>query len=187
MLGTKEICEIIGVKASTVRKYAAALETAGYVVHKGDSGHREYTEEDATVFRHLKALCDQPGMTVELAANVVVSRHQRAHESVAPMVVTPDNHLVERYEERYNELFEVMKKMGEQNQQQAEELARVHKRMDEQNANISVILREVLETRRLVAATSARKWWKFWGRKDPSLPDPEVAWNKKQNPEDYLK
>ncbi|MEK4493983.1 DUF3967 domain-containing protein [Paenibacillus sp. FSL L8-0493] len=178
MLGTKEICEIIGVKPSTVRKYAGALEAAGYVVNKGDSGHREYTEEDATVFRHLKALCDQPGMTVELAANVVVSRRERAHESVAPMIVSADNQVSERYEERYNELIEVMQRMGEQNQHQAEELARVHKRMDEQNANISVILREVLETRRMVAAASDKRWWQFW-KKDmvlPDLNDPEVRW-----------
>jgi DNA-binding transcriptional MerR regulator len=187
MLGTKEICEIIGVKPSTVRKYAGALEAAGYVVHKGDSGHREYTEEDATVFRHLKALCDQPGMTVELAANVVVSRRERAHESVSPMVVSSDNQVSERYEERYNELFAVMQQLGEQNQQQALELDRLHKRMDEQNANISVILREVLENRRLVAATSARKWWKFWDKDIHAEPDPKAVWNKKQNPENYLK
>lgn len=36
---------------------------------------------DAGVFRQLKALCDQSGMTIELAANVIVTRNQRAHES----------------------------------------------------------------------------------------------------------
>ncbi|MEK4240383.1 DUF3967 domain-containing protein, partial [Paenibacillus sp. FSL H7-0714] len=88
------------------------------------------------------------------------------------------NQLSERYEERYNELFEVMRQLGEQNQQQAEELARVHKRMDEQNANISVILREVLDTRRMVAAANDKRWWEFW-KKDmvlPDLDDPEVRW-----------
>ncbi|MEK4477827.1 MerR family transcriptional regulator [Paenibacillus sp. FSL R7-0048] len=187
MLGTKEISEILGVKAVTVRKYAGELEKAGYSVTKSESGHREYSEDDATAFRHMKALCEQSGMTVELAAKVVAAKHFKAHESVAPMVVSADNQVSERYEERYNELFAVMQQLGEQNQQQAAELDRLHKRMDEQNANISVILREVLETRRLVAATSARKWWKFWDKEIHDEPDPKAVWNKKQNPENYLK
>ncbi|MBU8764198.1 MerR family transcriptional regulator [Micrococcus luteus] len=178
MIGTKEICEIIGVKPSTVRKYAGALEAAGYVVHKGDSGHREYTEDDATVFRHLKALCDQSGMTVELAANVVVSRHGRAHESVAPAIVEQENQVIQQYDKRYEGMIESMSRMMEQNEHQAAELERLHKRMDDQNANIAVILREILETRRMVAAANDKKWWQFW-RKSlvlPDLSDPETVW-----------
>lgn len=186
MLGTKEICEIIGVKPSTVRKYAGALETAGYVVHKGGSGNREYTEEDATVFRHLKALCDQPGMTVELAANVVVSRRERAHESVSPAVIGPEIQTIQQHDERYKEALELIKQLSDHNREQAEQMERINKRMDEQSANISLVLREVLETRRLVAASAGRKWWKFWEKEQSSGPDPEKNWNRKQKPEDYI-
>lgn len=178
MLGTKEISEIIGVKAVTVRKYAGELEKAGYSVKKSESGHREYSEDDATAFRHMKALCEQSGMTVELAAKVVAAKHQQANESVAPMVVTDSIQAVERYEKQYGMLLELVQQMGEQNQQQAAELERVHKRMDEQNANISVILREVLETRRMVAAAADKKWYQFWRKPMvlPDLSDPETRW-----------
>ncbi|MEK4240360.1 MerR family transcriptional regulator, partial [Paenibacillus sp. FSL H7-0714] len=88
MLGTKEISEILGVKAVTVRKYAGELEKAGYSVIKSESGHREFSEEDATAFRHMKALCEQSGMTVELAAKVVAAKHLKATESIAPMVIS---------------------------------------------------------------------------------------------------
>lgn len=182
MLGSKEISQIIGVKAVTVRKYAGELEKAGYSVKKSESGHREYTEEDATVFRHMKALCEQSGMTVEMAAKVVAAKHLQAHESVAPAVISGAGQAVERYEERYNELVQAMGLLSEQNQQQAAELERVHKRMDEQNANISVILREVLETRRMVAAANDRKWWQIWRKPMvlPDLDDPETRWKLQQ-------
>lgn len=171
MYKTTEISEILGVKPGTVRKYAGALEAAGYSVTKSGSGHRDYSEEDATAFRELQALCQRSGMTVDVAAEVVAARRLRASESVAPAVISPDNARLEHYEKRYNEILEIA-------QRQADELERVHKRMDEQNAHISVILREVLETRRMVAASQDRKWWQIW-RKNlalPDLEDPETVW-----------
>jgi hypothetical protein len=63
----------------------------------------------------------------------------------------------------------------------------MNKRMDEQHGNISLILREMQETRRLVAAASNKKWWKFWEKEQPDGPDPEAVWNRKQHPEDLLK
>lgn len=178
MLGTKEISEIIGVKAVTVRKYAGELEKAGYSVSKSASGHREYSEEDATAFRHMKALCEQSGMTVELAAKVVSAKHLKASESIAPMINAGENQIVEQYDGRYTEMIGIMKSMADQNNQQAAELDRLHKRMDDQNANITVILREVLETRRMVAAANDKKWWQPWKKSLalPDLSDPETRW-----------
>lgn len=186
MLGSKEISQMLGVQAVTVRKYAAALEKAGYSVSKSASGHREYTEVDATVFRQLKALCEQSGMTLELAANVVVSRNQRASESVAPAVIEGESKVIEQYNERYNDALKVIGELVEQNRAQADQMDRLHKRMDEQHSNISLILREMQDTRRMIAATTGRKWWEFWKKDQPDGPDPEASWNRKQKPENYL-
>lgn len=178
MLGTKEISELLGVKAVTVRKYAAALEKAGYIVSRSGSNHRTYSEEDATAFRELQALCERSGMTVEVAAEVVAARHQRASESVAPAVIPQNQQESERYAERYEQMLQAVGSLLDQNEVQAAELARVHKRMDDQNANMAVILREVMETRRMVAAANEKRWWQFW-RKDLALPDlndPETVW-----------
>lgn len=186
MLGTKEISEMLGVKAVTVRKYAAALEKAGYIVSKGATGHREYSEEDATAFRQLQALCERSGMTVETAAEVVSTRHQRASESVAPAIIGEESRVIEQYNERYNEALELIGQLVEANRTQADQMDRLHKRMDEQHSNISLILREMQETRRMIAATTGRKWWEFWKKDLPDGPDPETNWNRKQNPENYL-
>lgn len=183
MFGTKEISENLGVKPVTVRKYAGELEKAGYIVAKDDSGHRVFSEKDATAFRHMKTLCEQSGMTVELAAKVVAAKYSGASESVAPVPVPSEAQALERYDERYNTLLDALEQMSEHNRVQAEQVERLHKRMDDQNANITAILREAVETRRMIAAANSRKWWQFW-KKDmilPDLSDPETRWKLQQN------
>lgn len=176
MYGSKEIAAILGVKPVTVRKYAAALEDAGYIVERSDSGHRVYSEVDATVYRELQALCERSGMTVEKAAMVVATQHVRARGSVAPAVIEQQNAIAQRYEERYTEMMGIIETLKEQNE-------RLNKRMEEQNTNVSVILREILETKKLLIEKNNRKWWKFWGKGaqvvDPN--DPEQAWKDHQS------
>lgn len=186
VLGSKEISEILGVKPVTVRKYAAALEKAGYSVTRSEGNHREYSEDDATAFRQLQALCERSGMTVEIAAEVVAVRHIRASETVAPAVIGAENKVIEQYDIRYNEALELIKELTEHNRNQAEQMDRITKRMDEQSTNISLVLREIQETRRYIAAASSRKWWKFWKTDHLEGPDPETNWNRKQKPEEYL-
>ncbi|MBY9082612.1 MerR family transcriptional regulator [Paenibacillus sp. HN-1] len=187
MLKSQDISQILGIKEVTVRKYVGELEKAGYSVFKSEGGHRQYTEQDATVLRHMKTLCDSPGMTVQLAAKVVASKYSEAHEIVAPAVISPDSGELVQYEKRYSEMLEIVRTLAEQNQQQAAQMDKLHERMEDQNANITAVLREIQQARREIAAAKARKWWKFWIKEATDGPDPEAAWKRKQDPEDYIK
>lgn len=172
MLGTKDIAEILKIEAVTVRKYARALEDAGYNVEHDGNGRRKYSEVDVTSLRELQALRERTGLNVEKCAEVVAARHRGASESVTLVKNQEDKQLIERYEERYNEMVQMMETMNEQNE-------RLLKRFEDQNNNISVILREVLETKRLVAVASEKKWWEFWKKEVLTADDPEYIWNKK--------
>jgi len=177
MLATKEIAEILGVKTNTIRKYAAALEAQGYSVERDANGNREYTQLDATVFRELQALQQRTGLTVEKCSEVVAARHRGAPVSVAPVVNDGNNQQIMQHDERYTELMQIINR-------QSDELSRVHDRLDQQNANISIILREVLETRRMVAAAGVKRWWQFWKKELPEFqegPDPEAVWKRKED------
>lgn len=165
MKKTKDIAAFLGVESVTVRKYCGALEKHGYIVFKEGNGQRKYSDEDATVLQELKALCERSGMTVDTASEVVAARHNRENEFVAPAIIGDVKQDIKRYEKRYDQMMVTVCSLVEHNERQAAELDRVNKRMDEQNANISVILREVLETRRMVAAANAKKWWQFWRKK----------------------
>lgn len=177
MLGTKEIAIILGVQPVTVRKYAQALEAAGYIFERSDGKNREYNDMDVTAFKELVTICKRSGMSIEKGAEMIAAkrikdlREANEGESVSVVSYKGENN-------RYDELVNVIKEMAAINERQAEQLERLHKRMDGQNANITVILREMTETRRMVAAMNARKWWQFW-KKDLALPDlndPETVW-----------
>lgn len=193
---TKEMAEILRVEAVTVRKYADILEKSGYIIARNDSGHRVYSEKDVTVFRQLQELRQHSGMNLESASKLIASRERQEYETVSPTVLQPIQEQLVRYEEQYGELKQLMLSMAEQNRHQGEEserqtqeLERLNKKLEDQNNNISVILREVLESRRLAAASQENKksWWKFWQREEVAPGrDPETVWNQKMEGESSL-
>lgn len=166
-IGPKDMANILNIKPVTVRKYSEILERAGYVITRSESGRRQYTQKDATVFVQMKELCERSGMTIEAAANYVVAHDMKENGTIATLEISPPEQSVIQYEERYNEIKQFMMSLEEQNRNQEHELDRLHQRMDEQNSNLTVLLREVLETRRMLASAEEerRNAWKFWRRK----------------------
>lgn len=180
MLSSKDVSDMLGMKPVTVRKYCLALESAGYSVKRDANGNREFTELDVMVIREVQALQNKTGVSVQRCADVIAGRHNRPSENVAPAVIEQSE---TQYAERYGDVMEIMRSQQELIQRQADELERLHKRMDDQSANLTAILREVLETRRMVAAAQAKKKWQFW-RKDnvfPDMNDPEIVWKMKHD------
>lgn len=105
-LATKDIAEMLGIEAVTVRKYAQALEKAGYIFERSDSDHRVFSGKDAMALQQLKAIRERSGLNVEMAANIVASKHQGATEIVS-VPQNPENSAeLERYENRYAALEE---------------------------------------------------------------------------------
>lgn len=172
MLATKDIAEILKIEAVTVRKYARSLEDAGYNVKHDANGRREYSDTDVTALRELQALRERTGLTVDKCAEVVAARHRGASEGVTLATNDVDRKTIEQYEERYNEMVKLIESTNEQNE-------RILKRFEDQNNNISVILREVLETRRLISAKNEKKWWEFWKKEILATDDPEYIWREK--------
>ncbi|MMZ53488.1 hypothetical protein D1872_152770 [compost metagenome] len=183
---TADVASFLGVKAVTVRKYALALEKAGYLVERSDSNNRTYSEKDAMVMRELATLCKDIGLSVEKAAMAVAAKHMRFLSDTGDgnMPVLGDEN---RYDERYDQAIELLKQMAEHSQQQAGDMASIRAEMQLQSESIEALQRELAETKRLLAASSERKWWNFFRRREESHdlaePDPEVQWNRKQQRE----
>ncbi|MMZ55305.1 hypothetical protein D1872_171510 [compost metagenome] len=162
---TKELADYLHIKPVTLRKYAEVMEKAGYIVYRSDNGRREYSENDAMVFKQLQTLCKRSGMTLESAANVIVSRKKSEYVSIADEEELPSKTENERYAKRYDEAISFLKVLVENNERYTEEIAELRKQMDQQNQLFSAVLQEFKETKSLVAATSDRKWWNFIRRK----------------------
>ncbi|URJ38188.1 hypothetical protein MF625_005059 (plasmid) [Paenibacillus polymyxa] len=183
---TGDVASFLGVKAVTVRKYAMALEKAGYLLERSDSNNRSYTEKDAMVMRELATLCKDSGISVEKSAMIVTARHMQflSDTEASNMPVASEGN---RYDKRYDQAIELLKQIAEHSQQQAGDMASMREQLEQQNSGIAALQQELLETKQLLAATADRKWWNFFRRStdkvDPAAPDPETEWNRKKQRE----
>ncbi|MGG4502692.1 DUF3967 domain-containing protein [Paenibacillus polymyxa] len=185
-LKSGDVASFLGVKPVTVRKYATALEKAGYLVERSETNNRSYTEKDAMVMRELATLCKDSGISVEKAAMVVTARHMKISsdtEAANMPVMSGEN----RYDKRYDQAIELLKQMAEHSQQQAGDMASMREQLEQQSSGIAALQQELAETKQLLAATQERKWWNFF-RRSPDKPDqgerdPETEWNRKKQRE----
>ncbi|MDT2262665.1 hypothetical protein P7H12_01920 [Paenibacillus larvae] len=70
---TKDMAAMLGIETVTVRKYALALEKAGYIISRDDKDRRTYSDVDAMALQQLFTLRERSGMTVEKSAEMVAS------------------------------------------------------------------------------------------------------------------
>nr|CAP08258.1 conserved hypothetical protein [Geobacillus stearothermophilus] len=73
---TKDIANIVGIATPTVRKYAQALEKAGYTFIKNDQGFRIFTDKDIQIFERMKEMSNDTGMPVDRIASMLVSEQK---------------------------------------------------------------------------------------------------------------
>lgn len=165
-LTSKDIAAMIGIAESTVRKYAASLEEAGYPFSKdgtGEKAARIFTDSDAMVMRHLKDLREKTNVAVEQAAQLIAAKHpkgmtkasdkhSRGMTQLAAFDATVQktdfdeaiNAIKERHEERYTVLAQKVDSLMELNKALLD-------RLDQRNAVISE-LAESLHAQKAIAA-----------------------------------
>lgn len=165
ILKTKEIADMTGLAQSTVRKYAQELEKAGYTFKKDETG-RYYTKEDLVIFTQLKEVRDKAGIKVEHAADVVVTQYKRTTQSMSPAEPTTE---MESQAIQLQHTMQYIQKLEEALQQQQDmisklegRLERQEKRQDLRDESLTQVLREVAETKKMLAASKEKKWYEFW-------------------------
>jgi predicted transcriptional regulator len=81
-LGTKEIADTLKISESVVRKYALALEKAGYEFDKSGTA-RLFKHHDVETFRMINKLTENSKLNVEHAVGMVMTHNTRTTSSVA--------------------------------------------------------------------------------------------------------
>ena len=77
---SKDIANIVGIKPSTVRRYAQALEEAGYQFTKDDNdsrGTRIYFDEDIYFFQEMNKQSEETKVPIKSIAAMLVSQQKR--------------------------------------------------------------------------------------------------------------
>jgi len=77
-----EVSDTLKVKDSTLRKYCGILENAGYRFSKNNRGHRQYTDKDVMTFKKLIAATKNSDMTIESAAEQLLSMYKQTSVTV---------------------------------------------------------------------------------------------------------
>lgn len=142
IMSPSDVSVLLDIKESTLRKYALILKDAGYHFQVNKNGQRWYYNKDVIAFKKLIEIKHNPDMTLEQAANAVVSHFKQSDISLP---ITVESQSVERYSEDLHELKETV-------QQQNILLQELMKKMDQQQQYINEKLeqrdRKLLESLR---------------------------------------
>lgn len=96
---TREVAELLGVKEGTIRKYARLLEERGYNFHRNDHDQRGFFDKDVMILKKIQELSKNKSMTLDDAANTIVSMHSNKNLTpITPPATDENTHNITRYE-----------------------------------------------------------------------------------------
>lgn len=157
----KEVAEALQISDSTLRKWCLALEKNGYEFMRGTNNSRAFVERDIIVLRRMKELIQNRGVTVEHAANAVISsvetdtRTTGVHETneIAAhgeqQTVIPTEllkQILERQERLEALNQELLRRLDEQQRY-------INERLERRDQQLMEAMRQVQETQRLMAVS----------------------------------
>lgn len=172
---TAEVAEMANIGTSTIRKYSLALEAKGYIIQRNEKKQRAFTEQDVTVMKRLKELTQTGGMTLENAIKTVIAE-------VGNGDITEAYNAAERDIERNGDMaaiFEYMKKQEQRidllerfngelidklDQKLAQQTKYLAEKIDQRDEKMTSALREIQETKRLIASSEEQKKKSFLDR-----------------------
>jgi transposase-like protein len=153
-----EVAKRLEISDSTLRRWCIQLESKGYTFIKGENDSRAFTVHDLEALTLFKQLVKVERKTKETASEKVVERYA-ARDVTPPMqgenIGLKSMHLEEKIEEMSRHLEEIKSQLDKQ----MDFNKRLVERIDQQNLNH---IRELQETKKQIAATEKKVWWKFW-------------------------
>lgn len=149
---SKDVAKRLSIEPVTVRKYSQMLEEQGYIFTKDNNNWRQYSEDDIEYFKHVLSMRSM-GKSLDESMQHIASLY---HAKMS--IRQPDISL----QEKENQLIEFMKNQQEFNQKILERLETQEQRQSERDQNLMKTLNELQESKKQIAATKQKKWWKFW-------------------------
>ncbi|MHA7740476.1 DUF3967 domain-containing protein [Priestia aryabhattai] len=183
-----EVTKSLGIARSSLTKYCIALENKGYKFIRGSNNSRAFRNQDILLLQKMKDLVQDKSMTMETAVNVVLSiipeeertgailkannlisqeyESKEQEENNQLSVVMDKLKYIEEISDRLNSMEKELKDIKTQNkilQDQNEELkTNVEASSNKRDENLLFLIREVQDTKKMIAASKEKKWWEFW-------------------------
>ncbi|MED4155962.1 DUF3967 domain-containing protein [Priestia aryabhattai] len=183
-----EVAKSLGIARSSLTKYCIALENKDYKFIRGSNNSRAFRNQDILLLQKMKDLVQDKSMTMETAVNVVLSilpeeertgailkenklisqeyESKEQEENNQLSVVMDKLKYIEEISDRLNSMEKELKDIKTQNkilQDQNEELkTNVEANSNKRDENLLFLIREVQDTKKMIAASQEKKWWEFW-------------------------
>lgn len=183
-----EVAKSLGIARSSLTKYCIALENKDYKFIRGSNNSRAFRNQDILLLQKMKDLVQDKSMTMETAVNVVLSilpeeertgailkENKLISQEYEPKEQEENNQLsvvmdklkyIEEISDRLNSMEKELKDIKTQNkilQDQNEELkTNVETSSNKRDENLLSLIREVQDTKKMIAAAQEKKWWEFW-------------------------
>ncbi|QCS51154.1 DUF3967 domain-containing protein [Priestia flexa] len=183
-----EVAKSLGIARSSLTKYCIALENKDYKFIRGSNNSRAFRSKDILLLQRMKDLVQDKSMTMETAVNVVLSMLPEEERTGAVLeenkVIPQENQseeqkennqlsvlmdkleYIEEISDRLNSMEKELKDIKTQNkilQDQNEELkTNVETSSNKRDENLLSLIREVQDTKKMIAAAQEKKWWEFW-------------------------
>ncbi|MED4240929.1 DUF3967 domain-containing protein [Priestia megaterium] len=183
-----EVAKSLGIARSSLTKYCIALESKDYKFIRGSNNSRAFRNKDILLLQRMKDLVQDKSMTMETAVNVVLSmlseeertgsileENKVISQKTEPKEQAENNQLsilidklqyIEDISDRLNSMEKELKDIKTQNkilQDQNEELkTTVETSSTKRDENLLSLIREVQDTKKMIAASQEKKWWEFW-------------------------
>jgi transposase-like protein len=173
---SKEVADLLGIGSSTLRKWCIQLEERGYKFLRDAQERRAFTERDVMALRSFRELTRDKGVTLENAADVVISRFNPiTTEDRTPSVLDE----LPRSGERYEALMQKVDYLTEHTQKQEafnqsllellkEQQAYIKNSIKSRDERLMTAIHELQEQRKMIAAaeeekmkSKKKKWWQL--------------------------
>lgn len=171
ILSPSDVCTLLKIKLSTLRKYAIILKEVGYHFDENDRGQRAYYEKDVIAIKKFIEIKSANDMTLEQSANAlmtwlgqsdmsvrVTGNNKEIDHDVLDSLIKKIDELTIRSEKQENFNMELLKILDRQQ-------TFIEQNSKERDILLVGSMRQMLEERQLqIAATKEEEKKNFWQR-----------------------
>ncbi|OFD68230.1 MULTISPECIES: DUF3967 domain-containing protein [Bacillus cereus group] len=151
-----EVAKNLGIGSSTLRKYCLALEKAGYSFKRGNNNSRIFYHNDVATIERLIVAMRKNNLTLDHAINLAMTSVTKNEVAITEHIRT----LVERIKRLEQLNLELIQRFDQQSKLLQETDVQHIIREEQRDVQLMQVLREIQDSRRLIAALEQKKL--FW-------------------------
>lgn len=135
------------------------MEEQGYKFDRGINNSRVFYQKDIAMIQRIMNAMNKKNITLEQAIKLAMSSVPKDTVATDVMVTQAEPSIDVAMSERLERLEKINLELVKRLEEQQRMLQKRDAKRDEQ---LITVLREVQESKQLIAVTQDKRWWEFW-------------------------